>query len=93
MNLGIVDKNGFLFASGRQFESRIDYSQNEFFKETIRNNEFAIGEYFLDPVSHKKIINMGYPIFDDKKITVTDIQNIRYMLMTLLMLMAEDQGI
>ena len=32
-------------------------------------------------------------IFDDKKITVTDIQNIRYMLMTLLMLMAEDQGI
>lgn len=67
VNLGIVDKNGFLFASGRQFESRIDYSQNEFFKEAIRNNEFAIGEYFLDPVSHKKIINMGYPIFDDKK--------------------------
>ena len=38
-------------------------------------------------------LNEEMTIFDDKKITVTDIQNIRYMLMTLLMLMAEDQGI
>lgn len=67
VNLGIVNKNGFLIASGNQFESKIDYSHSEFYREVMQNGEFSVGEYFVDPVSNKRIINLGYPILDDKK--------------------------
>lgn len=67
VNLGVVNKNGILFASGRQIENKIDYSTNEFFEEVMQNGEFSVGEYFVDPISHKRIINLGYPILDEKQ--------------------------
>lgn len=64
VNLGVVSKNGTLFASGRQIENKIDYSNNEFFEEVMQSGEFSVGEYFVDPISRKRIINLGYPLLD-----------------------------
>lgn len=67
VNLGIVDKNGFLFASGRPTEKIRDFKNHEFFREVMQSGGFSIGEYFVDPVSHKRIVNLGYPILDEKQ--------------------------
>ena len=67
IDIGVVNKNGSLFASGRSAENKKDYSKSEFFEEVMDKSGFAVGEYFVDPISHKKIINLGYPILDEKQ--------------------------
>jgi len=67
MNLGIVDDKGILFASAQPVENRIDYSKNEFFIEAMQQKGFSVGEYAVDPISLKRIINLGYPALDEKQ--------------------------
>ncbi|MEW5842709.1 MAG: PAS domain S-box protein [Bacteroidota bacterium] len=67
IDIGVVNKNGSLFASGRSTENKKDYSKSEFFEEVMDKSGFSIGEYFVDPISHKRIINLGYPILDEKQ--------------------------
>lgn len=67
INLGIVDDKGILFASAQPGGKRIDYSNNNFFIEAMRQKGFSVGEYLVDPISRKRMINLGYPIHDKKQ--------------------------
>lgn len=67
LNLGIVDDKGILFASAQPVEKRIDYSKNKFFIEAMQQKGFSVGEYAVDPISNKRIINLGYPLLDEKQ--------------------------
>ncbi len=67
VNLGVVNNNGKLFASGRSDENIRDFRNHEFFIEVLQSGEFSVGEYFVDQVSQKRVINLGYPIFDKRR--------------------------
>lgn len=67
VNLGIINKNGILFASGRHNEDIINYRNYKFFSEALYKKELSIGESVFDTVSQKQIINLGFPIFDDSR--------------------------
>lgn len=66
INFGIVNRNGLLLVSSRKYEKIKDYSESEFFKEALKYRGFSIGEYYVDSISGKSVINFGYPLFDKK---------------------------
>lgn len=64
VNFGVVNNYGVLFASAEPLAKGTDFSDKKFFNDAKQLKEFAIGEYLVDSISQKRIINLGYPILD-----------------------------
>ncbi len=63
-NFGVVDLNGNVICSGLPYTSKINFSNESWFKNAISNNNFSIGDFQIGPISKKPIIIFGHPIYD-----------------------------
>jgi len=64
-NLGLVGLNGEVLASALPSSTTVDVSDRSYFLETIRNRDFAMGDYQIGQISHKPIVPFGYPVTDN----------------------------
>ena len=62
--LGAADLNGRVFCSSGAVGST-SVADTEFFKRAMQNDKLAVGNYFVDPVSHEKMIHFAHQFRDN----------------------------
>jgi signal transduction histidine kinase len=65
-NLGAIDVNGDVLASGLVMTNPVNISERFYFRNAVSNRNFTIGEYQVGKITGKATINMGYPVLDEK---------------------------
>jgi signal transduction histidine kinase len=63
-NLGVINADGTLRCSALPFAGRVNLSDRDFFRETLRTRAFAVGGYQIDRVTGKGSANLAYPVLD-----------------------------
>lgn len=61
-NIGVTNELGFVTCSAIPPPGNINLSDRYFFQETVRTNNFTVGEYVVSRTTSKSSINFGYPI-------------------------------
>lgn len=60
-NFGKADKNGKVVCSSLSVNPNQNVADRPFFVNTIKYNKFTVGEYQIDKITKKSILNFGYP--------------------------------
>jgi signal transduction histidine kinase/HAMP domain-containing protein len=63
-NLGVIDADGTLRCSALPLAGRVDLSDRDYFREAMRTQSFAIGDYQIGRVSGNGSTNIAYPVLD-----------------------------
>jgi len=63
-NLGVIDRQGNLICSALPINQWINQSQQLWFQQALKINNFFVGEYQINPTTHTSILNLSYPIRD-----------------------------
>jgi signal transduction histidine kinase/HAMP domain-containing protein len=63
-NLGVIDADGTLRCSALPHADRVDLADRDYFREALRTQSFAIGDYQIGRVTGKSTTNIGYPVLD-----------------------------
>ncbi|HTY98550.1 MAG TPA: response regulator [Rhodocyclaceae bacterium] len=62
-NVGVVDAQGNLLCSGRPFAGRVNFADRQWFKRTVAQRDFAVGEYLIGRLTSIPSLGMGYPVY------------------------------
>jgi len=60
-NISYANLNGEVLCSGVPLVKDVNVSERLFFKSTISDKDFSVGEYSIGPVTGKPIITFGFP--------------------------------
>ncbi len=66
LDIGLINKKGIVISSADSEKINKDVSKNEFFLESLKGKDFAIGKYEIVPEYSGQVINLGLPITDQK---------------------------
>jgi signal transduction histidine kinase/HAMP domain-containing protein len=64
-NFGAADRQGDIFCMTLPQRAPINITDKSYFREAIRNLDFAVSEYQINPVNSQTSINLAYPILGD----------------------------
>lgn len=64
LNIGVIDGRGRLFASALPFNPRVDLAERPYFKFSMVNNDFSVGEFQVGAITHRPSLNCGFPVRD-----------------------------
>lgn len=65
LNLGVINKDGWLFCSALPADEPINLSDRSYFQHAIQYRDFSVGGYQIGRITRKASINFGFPIFDN----------------------------
>ena len=63
-NLSIADQRGHILRSALPLETAGSIADQYYFQEALHTKRLAIGNFHIDPLSHKPSLGLGYPILD-----------------------------
>lgn len=63
-NIGAIDTNGYVFASGLPTPRRVYLGDRTYFKIARETQKFGLGEYQIGRITGKATVNIAYPIRD-----------------------------
>jgi PAS domain S-box-containing protein len=66
LNLGVPLPNGELVCNAMPMQGRVNVSDRNYFRQTLRTRDFAIGEFQIDRAANQASINFSYPVIDQK---------------------------
>lgn len=61
-NLGVTDKDGFVYCSALPNTRKIDAKDISWYRETIKNKDFSAGLYEIGKITRQESVNFGYPV-------------------------------
>lgn len=64
-NLGVAGADGSLFCSAVPATAPVNVSGSLYFQRAVATHDFVVGDYQLDPVTHKPTIGLAYPVLDE----------------------------
>jgi signal transduction histidine kinase/HAMP domain-containing protein len=64
-NLGVADPDGNLFCSAVPASAPVNVAGSLYFQRAVATHDFVVGDYQLDPVTHKPTIGLAYPVLDE----------------------------
>ncbi|BCG45768.1 Multi-sensor hybrid histidine kinase [Citrifermentans bremense] len=65
-NITIADRDGRVWASAVPALMPLNVSNRQFFKSALATGKLSSGEYIVSRITTKPIINLGYPVRDDR---------------------------
>lgn len=68
-NFGVADSSGKIICSAIPFETSVTIKDRLYFQKAITNKSFVEGEYQISQITKKAVLNYGYPILRDDKVT------------------------
>ena len=63
LNFGVVNPDGSLRCSALPFEPGTDFSAQSYVSDTLKNRDFSVGSYLLEPTTNRPKISFGYPVY------------------------------
>jgi len=63
--LAAAKPNGEVFCSSTASDAPINFSDRPYFQEILKTRSFTISEFTIGRFSHKPIVTLSYPSFDD----------------------------
>jgi signal transduction histidine kinase len=66
INFGVIDLDGYLRCSALPFTAPVHAGDRLYFRRTIENGDFAIGEYQIGRITGRASVNLGYPLSDER---------------------------
>ncbi len=64
-NIGIIDMDGSVFASGLPVSPQVNLKDRLYFRRAVETGDFAMGEYQIGRITHVSSVNFGYPLVDN----------------------------
>ena len=64
LNLGLIDRNGFLVCSAVPFVAPVSLADRGYFRDALATGKFAAGSFQIGRVTGQPSINFGYPLRD-----------------------------
>ena len=64
-NIGVIEPNGNLAASGIPYATAVKLSDREFFRKELQTKQFSVGSFEIGRVTHQPSINFGYPVLSE----------------------------
>ena len=61
-NIALIDKSGFVWASGIPLQGKLYLGDRKHYRDVIRTGEFSSGEYALGRATGKSVLMFGYPV-------------------------------
>ncbi|MBI3574187.1 MAG: EAL domain-containing protein [Gammaproteobacteria bacterium] len=61
VNLGVVAPNGDLLCAARPADRRVNFSDRPWFRQTLEERRFAIGEYVIGRIARKPVVTFALP--------------------------------
>lgn len=61
-NLGVTDKNGFIYCSAIPITQKVNVKDISWYQETLKNEDFSAGLYEIGKISGQESVNFGYPV-------------------------------
>jgi PAS domain S-box-containing protein len=66
INFVAVAPNGAAMASALPLDRSINFADRPWFQQAVNTKSFVIGDYLIDRISGKPVINLVYPVFDPR---------------------------
>ena len=77
-NLFITDKDGRVFATGRDWQPNLQVQDRRYFQEAVLTRDFSVGDNTLDRITGDKAMHFAYPVKDKRgKVTAVIVGSMR----------------
>lgn len=63
-NLGVIERDGDISCSAIPLRGRVNVADHIHFQRAIETRDFAVGDYRIDRISRRAVLDFGYPILD-----------------------------
>lgn len=67
VNIGLLDAEGNVLASGVRFEQPLNLSTRRYFKRALARRDFALGDFQVGRITHKPTLNAAFPLLDQNQ--------------------------
>ena len=68
-NFGLIDLEGNVVASGLPMREPVNAADRRYFREALKSESFAVGEYQVGRITGVPSLNLGYPVRDERQVT------------------------
>lgn len=65
LNFGVANAQGEVVCSALPLTEKINISDRQYFQRALNTQEFSIGGYQVERITHRPAINLGFPIMDE----------------------------
>ncbi|HTH44342.1 MAG TPA: cache domain-containing protein, partial [Oxalicibacterium sp.] len=65
VNFGVIQANGNVSCSALPLGEPVNLADHPYFRKSMEQRKFVAGDYRFGRISHKHVINLIYPVFDN----------------------------
>lgn len=65
LNFGVANAQGEVVCSALPLIEKVNISDRQYFQRALNTQEFSIGGYQVERITHRPAINLGFPILDE----------------------------